>query len=550
MQTLPKRSLKVIHIGSHYVWQKSLYTLPVTVTFDAICHDAKDELIPAFSFTKQEWGKDECDALTWYASPNRADFTFRTGLFGGFPSVTRAQKSGRTWEFKPNVGEKFTMKCHITSTSAKYWINGEEYASSTYLEGTVPSQGYFGFATYGKENIDIENLTVTAQEVMPSLDPGEVTGLTLQATGTFVILNEVLSGNELGSTDVTQAEAEMMLQNAVTVYRKTPSLKALKKDYVYAAIDKVYNQARADLTRLFDEEIAEQSLIAASQAAMSIGSILSFFPPAALIADSASLATFATALGLQIDISVEGSKIIEQASSMRQNVDKEPALAPVKVWNDARTAELTTLGRLKAAPTSFRSASFLYTIIMLIVQQNPSYTDAQIIEEMRSLFKDVAEIAQSYPNFGQTLATIVSTEDDKVISDSIQKIVIASTKTSQLIGGVIGFIGVAVILTYKGYKNFKFIRDTQAAIERGANISTSPLNEAEQKLVDQNFVRNLSTLEIGMAATLAVVSAVAAGVEIWQAIETTKEKHNALQVLEENRDAIRTYYGTLIDHQY
>jgi hypothetical protein len=43
---------------------------------------------------------------------------------------------------------------------ATYSINGIDYAKATYEEGQIPAQGYFGFATYGVENITVENVIV------------------------------------------------------------------------------------------------------------------------------------------------------------------------------------------------------------------------------------------------------------------------------------------------------------------------------------------------------------------------------------------------------
>lgn len=147
--------LKPFNITNQYVWLKDLYYLPIEITYDVTCGNEEDDFLPCFSLTKAEWDSPECDALSWYASPHRDDFTFRTKLFRDFPIVER-----RSPPWRPTVGTKFQMKCRIFSTSATYFINGIEYATATYEEGQIPVKGYFGFANYGVANITVENVEI------------------------------------------------------------------------------------------------------------------------------------------------------------------------------------------------------------------------------------------------------------------------------------------------------------------------------------------------------------------------------------------------------
>ncbi len=160
MQNLSSPIPQSFKITNQYVWLPHIYALPARISYDVTCENERDEFIPCFSFTKAQWGSPECDALSWYASPHRDDFTFRTNLFGKFPTVKRLSPSWR-----PTVGEKFRMSCEITTTSATYSINGIDYATATYNEGDVPNRGYFGFAKYGDVNITVENVYVDSRHV-------------------------------------------------------------------------------------------------------------------------------------------------------------------------------------------------------------------------------------------------------------------------------------------------------------------------------------------------------------------------------------------------
>ncbi len=164
MKILPSPTPQSIKISNEYVWLPTLYTLPVRIACDVTCGSQSDEFLPCFSLTRAEWGNPACDALSWYLSPHRSDFTFRTKLFGQFPTVKLAGPA-----FQPIVGQKFTMVCEIHAThatysiraaSVPYYANLSPYATATYADGDVPKSGYFGFAKYSDENITVENITV------------------------------------------------------------------------------------------------------------------------------------------------------------------------------------------------------------------------------------------------------------------------------------------------------------------------------------------------------------------------------------------------------
>jgi hypothetical protein len=95
-----------------------------------------------FSQTKADWGKPECDALTYYLAVNRSDYSFR---FNGFLLSHFPAQHRRTVAIP---GTSYHFKCTITSTSAEYSIDGQEYATVTYPIGSVPLKGFFGVFGY------------------------------------------------------------------------------------------------------------------------------------------------------------------------------------------------------------------------------------------------------------------------------------------------------------------------------------------------------------------------------------------------------------------
>ena len=79
------------------------------------------------------WGSANADALSWYLATDRSDFTFRTGMFAGFPAACRP-----TSGFNAQVGQKYHFDVEIDSTTASYSIDGMSYAIATYAVADVP----------------------------------------------------------------------------------------------------------------------------------------------------------------------------------------------------------------------------------------------------------------------------------------------------------------------------------------------------------------------------------------------------------------------------
>lgn len=146
-----------IQITDKYIWLPEEYKLPLIFNCNFVCNTNSDLFIPCFSKTKAEWGSGNCDALSWFFSPHRHDFTFRTKLFEEFPSIERHIPG-----FNAEVGRRYEMKCEINDNTATYWIDGNKYATATYASGTIASSGYIGFAAYGVLNIVVDNISTTS----------------------------------------------------------------------------------------------------------------------------------------------------------------------------------------------------------------------------------------------------------------------------------------------------------------------------------------------------------------------------------------------------
>ena len=145
-----------IDIINKYIWLEKEYNLPLEFSCNFVCNAQSDEFLPCFSKTKVQWENLDCDALSWYMSPHRHDITFRTQLFRGWPTVKRSGSG-----FNAEVGKQYKMTCQIRSNTATYWIDGQEYATTTYDPGTIPPSGYIGFAVFGKADIQVTDISTT-----------------------------------------------------------------------------------------------------------------------------------------------------------------------------------------------------------------------------------------------------------------------------------------------------------------------------------------------------------------------------------------------------
>ena len=91
--------------------------------------------IGLFAKEKAEWSTDySTETLSWFLSPHRDDFTFRTYLFGEFPEIIRSE----SW-VKMEIDVFYKIKVEIRETCALLFVNEKLYASTVYSEDEVPN---------------------------------------------------------------------------------------------------------------------------------------------------------------------------------------------------------------------------------------------------------------------------------------------------------------------------------------------------------------------------------------------------------------------------
>ena len=116
-------------VGDSYLWSARSFDLPVRIRF-TFTFLTPGELLPCFSANCEQFGGANPDALSWYIATHRDDFTFRTGMFNGFPHCRRGEP------LRCEIGKQYNMECCIhpagtgypTGMKASYYIDGEFYA--------------------------------------------------------------------------------------------------------------------------------------------------------------------------------------------------------------------------------------------------------------------------------------------------------------------------------------------------------------------------------------------------------------------------------------
>lgn len=69
----------LVDTRQQYFWSESSYRLPLKIEFEAKCPDNGDMCIGLFAKEQAEWSDDySTETLSWFLSPHRDDFTFRT----------------------------------------------------------------------------------------------------------------------------------------------------------------------------------------------------------------------------------------------------------------------------------------------------------------------------------------------------------------------------------------------------------------------------------------------------------------------------------------
>lgn len=127
-------------------------TAPVVVKYQAMLTGSDSAIIGAFSLNRQSWEGGDCDALTWHAASDRDDFTFRHGMFEGFPPARRVAP------FKLRLGQWHFIQVSLSLRAVEYSVDGRTFATlqNERRRGLVPhvdsgywpSRGYIGMIHY------------------------------------------------------------------------------------------------------------------------------------------------------------------------------------------------------------------------------------------------------------------------------------------------------------------------------------------------------------------------------------------------------------------
>lgn len=149
-------------VQDSYLWSALTFRPPLHVRF-RFAFLTEGELLCCFSGNREPWSGVRPDALSWYMATNRADFTFRTQMFGGFIPTIQHRR------FQCELNRQYTMDCTIGSAGAQYSIDGEPYATCRGV--SIPAPGHVGFAVYaGNEVKQICGVAVqTSESVRTSL---------------------------------------------------------------------------------------------------------------------------------------------------------------------------------------------------------------------------------------------------------------------------------------------------------------------------------------------------------------------------------------------
>lgn len=161
-------------VADEYLWSVDDFELPVRIRFK-FRFLTPGELLPCFSENRVPFGGQRPDALSWYCATHRDDFTFRTGMFNGFPVAVRRQP------LRCEVGREYMMDCFLTINprtgylDAGYFVDGNCIAQARErapnergrMSDRMPSfhRGSFGVAVYsGDEHKVLTDITVQNSE--------------------------------------------------------------------------------------------------------------------------------------------------------------------------------------------------------------------------------------------------------------------------------------------------------------------------------------------------------------------------------------------------
>jgi hypothetical protein len=245
-----------------------------------------------------------------------------------------------------------------------------------------------------------------------------------------------------------------------------------------------------------------------------------------------------TATGLEIYINAKGSEIVVEANSFKSEVDKEPELASVKKWNEARMTELLILGQLNAGMQDYRGSSSLYALLFVIDQKTPGLNDEQLFNEIKNLCISINDLAEQLPNLGDKIYGVVLKEDSSEIKEATQAMAEVSTTIVPLVTTVVGTVVLGAKLMYNYCKNIDSIKRSWNALE------SDPIPEN----MESRWIKTMKTIDKVQAGIGGFVGIFGASIQIWQAVKTAEQKDKALATIADNRDAVKAFYDSVMSH--
>jgi energy-converting hydrogenase Eha subunit A len=246
----------------------------------------------------------------------------------------------------------------------------------------------------------------------------------------------------------------------------------------------------------------------------------------------------AASMGLEIDLEVKGPKIMAEAAGLKSLIDEEPQLLPAKTWNDARAAAIETIGKLKGVEKA-EGTSYLYALAFVIDQSKPNLTDAQLVEELKTLCLRFNDSLDKFPRLEEDLYNIVSSEDPVEISEKVKEIItVAPPGITGILQSVIPFVSMTAILSFQTYRRFDKIRISWEGLAGG------PVPQG----METRWRRTMTNIDKVQSAVGAIIGIFGATMSIWQAVKSSEAKGATLGSLAEGRDAVKKFYLEVIEN--
>jgi hypothetical protein len=196
------------------------------------------------------------------------------------------------------------------------------------------------------------------------------------------------------------------------------------------------------------------------------------------------------------------------------------------------------MGKLNVGMQDYRGESCLFALISVIAGKNPEFSKDQLFEAVKKHCLDIHDLAERLPNLGAKLYEIVSKENAEEIKAAVEAMAQVSGAVAQLVGSAVATVVFSAKLSIDLYRNMDSLKRSWNALE-GA-----PIPEG----MESRWTKTMSKIDKVQAGVGAFMGVFGASMEIWQAIKTAEQKDEALATIAKNRDAIRTFYDSVMSH--